>query len=66
MEVSASFGFKQAKGDLQPELGKVQILPSTELEAGQKSGQTVSAQWPGITCLLQTLCAMCHPHLRLS
>ncbi|KAM4660553.1 uncharacterized protein AAGF69_007229 [Amazona ochrocephala] len=33
-----------AKGDLQPELSKVQvknqILPSTEVEAGQRSGQT--------------------------
>lgn len=45
--ISASAGFEQANGELQPELSKVQvknrILPSTEPEAGQKRDQTAIA-----------------------
>lgn len=45
--ISASAGFEQANGELQPDLGKVRvksrIFPSTELEAGQKSDQTAIA-----------------------
>lgn len=45
--ISVSAGFEQAVGGLQPELSNVQlknwVLPSAELEAGQKNNQIAFA-----------------------